>query len=103
MMLDNIDNNDNIDNIDNIKHDSKDMLIEKLCIKMKEDIINCINNDNYIHIFQYLGMLNQAKQMDNSLDSEERLIFKKLIPMLGKTIIYINIIYILSFILILYI
>jgi hypothetical protein len=96
-MIGDMNNNDN----DDIIIESKDMLIEKLCIKMKEDMIDSINNDDYVRVFQFLGVLNQAQQNNNSLNKDEKLIFEKLIPMLGNSI---NISFtIITFILMLYI
>lgn len=81
MMLDN--DNDN-DNKEIIIHKTKDELINDLCTKMQEDMIDSINNDDYIRVAQYIGLLDQAKRQDNALDKDEVLIFQKLIPMIGN-------------------
>lgn len=81
MILDNsIDNNNDND----IVRESKDSLIEKLCIKLIEDMNSSINDDDYTRVFQFYAMIEQAQRKENSLDAEERLIFEKLLPMIGK-------------------
>ena len=81
--MDNIVDN-NIDNDNDNFRESKESLIEKLCLKLIDDMKSSIDNDDYVRVFQFFGMLEQARPKVNSLDTEERLIFEKLLPMIGN-------------------
>ena len=66
--------------------ESKEMLIEKLCTTMIDDLINFINNDNYPRVAQFMYMLEQINDKDTNehLGKEQKEIFQKLIPMIGN-------------------
>ena len=83
---------DNIIDNEIVNHESKEILIEKLCTTMIDDLISYINNDNYTRVAQFYYMLKQIEDNERKvhLENDQKEIFQKLKPMIGNKLIIIN-------------